>query len=121
MPGAKSQGRLGTYVASTVSGETVRAFIPPPLPPPNLELNGLQRQLEQANQGLGRLNGMTKLLPDVRFLPLFICAKRGACILRRAWSGLFGQVPDDGLVWQAPGRKCLLAIASGRRNRAHKQ
>ena len=53
MPEAKLQGRLGTYVTSTVSGETVRAFIPPPLPPPDLALNGLHRQLDQANQVWG--------------------------------------------------------------------
>jgi len=76
---AKLQDRLGTFVTSTVSGETVRAFIPPPLPPPNLELNGLHRQLEQANQGLGRLNGMTKLLPDIRFL-LYLFVRKEALV-----------------------------------------
>ena len=79
MLGAKSQDRLGTYVTSTVSGETVRAFIQPPLPPPCLELNGLQRQLEQGNQGLGRLNGMTKLLPDIRFL-LYLYVRKEALV-----------------------------------------
>jgi Fic family protein len=79
LPGAKSQDRLGTYIANTVSGEKVRAFIPPPLPPPNLELNGLQRQLEHANQGLGRLNGMTKLLPDIRFL-LYLYVRKEALV-----------------------------------------
>ena len=68
MAAATLQGRRGTHVTSTLSGETVRAFIPPPLPPADLELKGLHRQLDQANQGLGRLNAMTKLLPDIRFL-----------------------------------------------------
>jgi Fic family protein len=80
MPPSKLQNRLGTYVTGSVSGETVRAFIPPPLPPiPALELSGLHRQLDLANQGLGRLNGMTKLLPDVRFL-LYLYVRKEALV-----------------------------------------
>lgn len=80
MPPSRLQNRLGTYVTSSVAGETVRAFIPPPLPPiPALELSGLHRQLDLANQGLGRLNGMTKLLPDVRFL-LYLYVRKEALV-----------------------------------------
>ena len=51
MPGPKSQARLGTYVTSSVSGENVRAYIPPPLPPvPELKLEGLHQHLDRANQ-----------------------------------------------------------------------
>jgi Fic family protein len=72
--------RLGTYVTSAVTGETVRAFIPPPLPPvPELQLNGLLQYLDRANQGLGRLNGMTKLLPDIRFL-LYLYVRKEALV-----------------------------------------
>jgi Fic family protein len=61
--------RLGSYVISSVSGEKVRAFIPPPLPPaPALKFDELHQRLDRANQALGRLNGMATLLPDVRFL-----------------------------------------------------
>jgi Fic family protein len=63
-----------------VAGETVRAFIPPPLPPiPAVELSGLHQQLDLANQGLGRLNGMTRLLPDVRFL-LYLYVRKEALV-----------------------------------------
>ncbi len=80
MPASKSQNRLGSYVTSSVAGETVRAFIPPPLPPiPALELSGLHQQLDRANQGLGRLNGMTRLLPDVRFL-LYLYVRKEALV-----------------------------------------
>jgi len=63
-----------------VAGEKVRAFMPPPLPPiPAVELSGLHQQLDRANQGLGRLNGMTRLLPDVRFL-LYLYVRKEALV-----------------------------------------
>jgi Fic family protein len=53
----------------TYEGETVRAFIPPPLPPnPKTRLDGLQQILEQANQALGRLDGLASILPDLSLL-----------------------------------------------------
>jgi len=66
--------RLGTYVSTTTAGETVTAFIPPPLPPdPPVDLSGLYQQLDRANQALGRLDGLTTLLPDTRlFLYLYV-------------------------------------------------
>jgi Fic family protein len=64
--------RLGRYEVSTFSGESVRAFVPPPLPPvPAVRLDRLQLLLEQANQALGRLDGLASVLPD---LSLFIYA-----------------------------------------------
>jgi len=80
MPASKSQSRLGTYVTSSLAGERVRAFIPPPLPPtPEVDLSGLHQKLDRANQGLGRLNGMTRLLPDVRFL-LYLYVRKEALL-----------------------------------------
>ncbi len=64
--------RLGDYVGSTGAGETVRAYVPPPLPPnPAVQLDSLHIPLEQANQALGRLDGLASVLPD---LSLFIYA-----------------------------------------------
>ena len=61
--------RLGTYQTSTVAGEQVRAFIPPPLPPkPPVQLDALHRLLEEASQALGRLDGLASTLPDVSVL-----------------------------------------------------
>jgi Fic family protein len=61
---------LGRYVLKTFEDEKVRAFVPPPLPPdPPVRLDGLQVLLEQANQAVGRLDGLASLLPD---LSLFI-------------------------------------------------
>jgi Fic family protein len=66
--------RLGTYFSTTTAGETVRAFVLPPLPPdPSVDLSGLYQQLDRANQALGRLDGLTTLLPDTRlFLYLYV-------------------------------------------------
>jgi Fic family protein len=62
--------RLGRYVVKTLEQESFRAFVPPPLPPnPPVRIDSLQLLLEQANQALGRLDGLASLLPD---LSLFI-------------------------------------------------
>src|SRR5437899_226707 len=64
--------RLGRYAISSLQGESVRAFVPPPLPPtPVLRLETLQLALEQANHALGRLDGLASILPDIS---LFIYA-----------------------------------------------
>ena len=56
----------GRYETTSVGGETVRAFIPNPLPPdPPLVLQGpIQLLLEQALLSLGRLDSVSTLLPD---------------------------------------------------------
>lgn len=76
---AEATSRLGTYVTTTVTGEPVKAFVPPPLPPPNLNLRGLYQHLDRANQALGRLDGLTVLLPDVRFL-LYLYVRKEALV-----------------------------------------
>jgi len=56
----------GQYVASTVVGETVQAFVPDPLPPsPPLVLDHeLSDRLDRAHIALGRLDGVSGILPD---------------------------------------------------------
>jgi Fic family protein len=72
--------RLKTYVTTTVTGEPVRAFIPPGLPPkPPVELAGLYQHLDRANQALGRLDGLTTLLPDTKFL-LYLYIRKEALL-----------------------------------------
>src|SRR5260221_4313495 len=70
----ENPSRLGTYVSTPTAGETVKAFIPQPLPPdPPVDLSGLYQQLDRANQALGRLDGLTTLLPDTQlFLYLYV-------------------------------------------------
>ena len=56
----------GRYETISIVGERVCAFVPAPLPPePALTLDGsFQRLLETAMLALGRLDGITTLLPD---------------------------------------------------------
>src|SRR5260370_42500517 len=75
--------RLGTYVSTTTAGETVKAFIPQPLPPdPPVDLSGLYRQLDRANQALGRLDGLTTILPDTELF-LYLCGRKEALLSSR--------------------------------------
>lgn len=56
--------RLGRYVETPVAGEIVRAFVPPPLPPkPQIDVLALLDRLSLAERALGRLDGITMLLP----------------------------------------------------------
>lgn len=62
------RGETGRYAVTTYSGETVRAFVPHPLPPdPPLDLTArpLQEVLERALLALGRLDSLAVLLPDI--------------------------------------------------------
>jgi len=60
------RGDTGIYQVTSVGGETVRAFLPNPLPPtPALVFDGrLQKALETAVLAVGRLDGVSTLLPD---------------------------------------------------------
>lgn len=62
--------RLGTFVETSVGGERVRAYVPAPLPPnPPLNLGQLMRIYERAIAAVGRLDGVTTILPST---PLFL-------------------------------------------------
>ncbi len=58
--------RAGSFVEMTSGSDGHAAFHPAPLPPdPPIKMSPtLLRQLELANQALGRLDGITTLLPD---------------------------------------------------------
>ena len=62
--------RLGQFVETAAVGERVRAFLPPPLPPaPPLDLQGLFTLYDAARGAIGRLDGVTTILPST---PLFL-------------------------------------------------
>ena len=64
------RGAAGRYESVRAGGETVRAFLPDPLPPmPPLIMDGArQALLERSLLALGRLDAISALLPDPRLL-----------------------------------------------------
>lgn len=71
------QDRAGSYITSSIGGESYKAFVPKPLPPdPPLELSSDHHDLaEKANLALGRLDGLTALLPDTTLFLYFYIRK----------------------------------------------
>ena len=62
--------RLGQFVETSTGGERVRAYVPRPLPPiPALDLRDLFTLYDNARGALGRLDGVTAILPST---PLFL-------------------------------------------------
>ena len=60
--------RIGTWINTNTFGETVRAYVPVPLPSePPVDLSGLIGLLDKANQALGRMDGIACVLPDKAF------------------------------------------------------
>lgn len=66
--------RLGSYMVKRFGDESVRAFLPPPLPPdPPVDLSPFQHLLDESNQALGRLDGLASILPEPSlFLYLYV-------------------------------------------------
>jgi Fic family protein len=71
----------GQYASTVAGGETVRAFVPHPLPPaPPLDLSGdRQSLLERATLALGRLDSIALLLPDPQLF-LYAYVRREAVL-----------------------------------------
>ncbi|MXX57890.1 MAG: Fic family protein [Rhodothermaceae bacterium] len=66
-----ARSRMGRdVVISSVGEERVKAYLPPPLPPdPRVNMEKLTAKLEKAHWVMGRLDGMTAILPDI---PIFL-------------------------------------------------
>lgn len=64
-----ARSRLGSYVTTSVTGETVKAYIPVPLPPhPPVDLGRLHGRIERSDRAVGRLDGLSSLIPDTNLL-----------------------------------------------------
>lgn len=61
---------FGTFIETATLGETVRAFVPPPLPPdpPLVPTAESQQASDRAMLSLGRLDGAAATMPDVDLL-----------------------------------------------------
>src|SRR6185437_3299191 len=66
--------RLGRFIETAIGGEIVRAFVPPPLPPnPPIDMTKLVSHLSAADRALGRLDGISQLLPNKElFLYMYV-------------------------------------------------
>ena len=66
--------RVGHYVPGSIAADKYQAYIPKPLPPiPPLDLGEIYTLLDQANSALGRLDGMSIVLPDATlFLYMYV-------------------------------------------------
>ncbi len=86
--------RLGRFVEAVAAGETVRAFVPPPLPPePTIDILSLLNRLSLAERALGRLDGITMLLPRQElFLYMYV----------RKEAVLSSQIEGTQSTWSAP-------------------
>jgi Fic family protein len=66
LPSIEQSPRAGRFVVQQSGPDGFSAFVPsalPPEPPPVLD-EGLQARMDRANQALGRLDGITLLLPN---------------------------------------------------------
>jgi hypothetical protein len=71
----------GTYAISTTLGESVRAFVPHPLPPvePALSPAAFVDLNRQAELALARLAGVSGLVPSVEWLLYGAIRKEASC------------------------------------------
>ena len=94
----------GHYETTWTTDETVRAFVPAPLPPvPALDLASLQSVMARAHLALGRLDGLSLQLPDS---PLFLYSYvRKEAVLSSQIEGTQSSLSDLMLfeVEEAPG------------------
>ncbi len=59
------QERIGTYFKCSVGGEVYHTYVPKPLPPkPALQMDHFYPLIDQANTAIGRLDGISMVLPD---------------------------------------------------------
>lgn len=73
--------RIGNYIEGTITGgEKYKAYVPTPLPPqPPIDLAKLYPLLDKANTALGRLDGMSAVLPDPSLF-LYMYVKKEAVL-----------------------------------------
>lgn len=73
------KARLGQKIRCSTADETYWALVPKALPPANLNLLQLQTLIEKASQSLGRLDGLTTILPDPHLL-LYVYVRKEAVL-----------------------------------------
>lgn len=70
------QNRIGIYLKCSVAGESYNAYSPKPLPPnPPLAMEKIYPLLDKANVAIGRLDGISNVLPDENLFLYFYVRK----------------------------------------------
>ena len=74
MPKKYPPSRLGKKILISTTDEKVKAFIPPNLPPkPPVEIEQLYQLIGKADQAIGRLDGISSILPNpTLFLYMYV-------------------------------------------------
>ena len=68
--------RIGTYLKCNVVGESYKAYLPSPLPPvPPIDLSSLHHLASRAARSLGKLEGVSDVLPDSNLLLYYYIRK----------------------------------------------
>lgn len=72
--------RIGTLIKNGTHGELVKCYVPRPLPPnPPLDLQRLLGRIAKADQALGRLDGITSILPSTKLF-VFMYVRKEALL-----------------------------------------
>ena len=72
--------RIGEYINCSIGGEHYAAYMPRNLPPdPPLDMDELYPLLDKASTALGRLDGISLILPDTRLF-LFMYVRKEAVL-----------------------------------------
>jgi len=68
------RNRIGDYVVTSLAGETVRSYVPRPLPPsPPVDMASLSTLVSEAMLALGRLDGVRAVAPSASlFLYMYV-------------------------------------------------
>lgn len=75
-----NSARIGTFSSIDTLGESVRCYVPRPLPPqPPLNLARLMGRITRADQALGRLDGITSILPSTKLF-VFMYVRKEALL-----------------------------------------
>jgi Fic family protein len=93
----------GTYIESSTGSETVRAFVPDPLPPDLTIDTALREHLDQALLSVGKLSASSAFLPDSKLLRYLYVRKEA--VLSSQIEGTLSSLSDLLLfeIEEAPG------------------
>lgn len=70
------KNRIGTYMHCTAAGENYKAYLPPSLPPvPAVDLSSLHTLVSRAERSLGKLEGVSDILPNSNLLLYYYIRK----------------------------------------------